>query len=171
MKRTIGTRGLAALVGSIVALVVLAAGTSGATVTTSRATVTSTGAVTRTFSFIGKANSKTMNMVNIDSFLINARCDSRGNPVIFAFSSASNADLFGRIFDGLGRIHIIKSSSFTKKTMGLSLSTSSGDFDSTGTVLFETSSGKVVTVNYAFDNSTTLAKLNVCTVYGSVIAT
>jgi hypothetical protein len=33
------------------------------------------------------------------------------------------------------------------------------------------SATKVVTINYAFDNATTLAKLNVCTVYGSVIAT
>jgi hypothetical protein len=52
----------------------------------------------------------------------------------------------------------------------MQLSTNSGDFDATGTVLFETSNGKVVTVNYAFDNSTTLSKQNVCTVYGSVIA-
>jgi hypothetical protein len=163
MKRIIGTRGLPALIVSIIALVVLAAGTSSATVTT--------GPVTKTFSFIGKANSKTTTLVNVDSLLINARCDSRGNPVIFAFSSASNADLFGRMFDGLGRLHIIRDSSFTKKTKGLSLSTTTGDFDSTGTVMFEVSNGKVVTVNYAFDNSTTLAKLNVCTVYGSVIAT
>jgi hypothetical protein len=71
----------------------------------------------------------------------------------------------------LGRIHIVKNSSFTNKGNGVSLSTSSGDYDATGTVLFETSAGKVVTVNYAFDNSTTLTRMNVCTVYGSLIAT
>ncbi len=163
MKRITGTRGLAALIVSIIALVLLAAGTSTATVTT--------GAVTRTFSFIGKANSKTLTLVNIDSLLINARCDARGNPVIFAFSSSSNADLFGRLFDGLGRIHIIRNSSFTNKLTGVSLTPTTGDFDSTGMVLFETSTGNVVTVNYALDNSTTLGKLNVCTVYGSVVAT
>ena len=163
MKRITATRGLAALIVAIIALVVLAAGTSTANVTT--------GAVTRTFSFIGKANSKTATVVNIDSLLINARCDARGNPVVFAFSSSTNADLFGRLFDGLGRIHIIKNSSFTNKLKGVSLTPASGDFDSTGIVLFETSTGAVVSVNYALDNSTTLGKLSVCTVYGTVVAT
>jgi hypothetical protein len=163
MKRIIGTRGVAALIVSLIALFVLTAGTASATA--------ATGAVAKTFSFIGKANSKTMTVVNIDSLLINARCNSQGAPVIFAFSSASNADLFGRVFDGLGRLHIIKNSSFTKQTKGVSLSTTSGDFDSTGTVMFETFNGNVVTVNYAFDNSTTLGKRSVCTVYGSLIAT
>ena len=88
---------------------------------------------------------------------------------IFAFSSASSADLFGRIFDGLGRLHVVKNSWLTRASKGVQLSTNSGDFDATGTVLFETSNGKVVTVNYA-DDSTTLSKQNVCTVYGSVIA-
>jgi hypothetical protein len=170
MKRLIGARGLAGLIVSIIALVVLAAGTSSARVTAY--TSAAAGPVTKTFSFIGKPGSRTSTVVNIDSLLINARCSSNGSPVIFAFSSATSADLFGRIFDGLGRLHIIKNSSFTKKDVpkGLSLSTSSGDFDSTGTVLFEMSDGKVVTINYAFDNSTTLSKMNVCTVYGSLIA-
>ena len=66
-----------------------------------------------------------------------------------------NADLFGRVFDRLGRMHIIKNSSFTSKSKGVSLTPATGDFDTTGTVLFETSDGKVVTVNYALDNSTT----------------
>ncbi len=162
MKQIVRKRGLAASIAA--AAVVLGAGTSSAAAVTA-------GPVTQTFSFIGKPNGKTVTVLNIDSLLINARCDSRGNPVIFAFSSASGADLFGRIFDGLGRLHSVKNSAFTTKSRGVSLSTSSGDFDATGTVLFETSAGKVVTVNYAFDNSTTLAKMNVCTVYGSLIAT
>lgn len=162
MKRRIKTRGLAALVVSIFALAALAAGTSSAQ---------TSSAVTRTFSFIAKPNSKTVTVVNIDSLLINARCDAKGSPVVFGFSSASSADLFGRLFDGLGRIHIIKNSAFTSKSKGISLSPSSGDFDSTATLLFETFSGKVVTVNYALDNATTLNRTNVCTVYGSFIAT
>jgi hypothetical protein len=39
-----------------------------------------------------------------------------------------------------------------------------------GCLGLEVSDGKVVTVSYAFDNSTTLAKQNVCTVYGSFVA-
>lgn len=163
MKRTIEKRGVAALIVSITALAVLPAAPSAA--------ATTTNAVTRTFSFIGKRNSKTVTLVNINSLLINARCSANGSPVIFGFSSATNADLFGRIFDGRGRIHIIRASAFTNKTQGVALSPSSGDFDSTGTILFETSSGKVVTVSIAFDNSTTLNKLDVCTVYGSFVAT
>ena len=177
MKRSIGTRSLAALAVSVIALVLAAAGTSGATppraqvTTAAGGTVSVSSAVTRTFSFIGKPNSKAMTVVNIDGLLINARCNGNGSPIIFAFSSANNADLFGRIFDGQGRIHIVKNSAFTKTSKGVALYPSSGDYDSTGTVLFEQSNGKVVTVNYAFDNATTLNKTNVCTVYGSYIAT
>ena len=163
MKRNIGKRALAALIVATAGPAVLAAGTSSAAKNAS--------AVTTTFSFIGKANSKTQTVVSINSLVINARCGAKGSPVVFAFSSASNADLFGRLFDGLGRIHIIKNSSFTSKSKGVSLTPSSGDFDTTGTVLFETSTGKVVTINFALDNSSTLNKLNVCTVFGSLVAT
>jgi hypothetical protein len=162
MKWKASASGCAALIVSIAAVLALTAGTSRANVTTN--------AVTKTFSFIGKPNSSTTTLVNVDSLLINARCDPSGKPVIFAFTSATSADLFGRIFDGLGRLHIVKNSSFTKTSKGVQLSTNSGDFDATGTLLFETSTGKVVTVSYAFDNSTTLSKQNVCTVYGSLIA-
>jgi hypothetical protein len=163
MKRHITIRRLAAVATSIAAAAALGAGTASADV--------SANAVSRTFSFIAKPNSKTTTLVNIDSLLVNARCDSTGKPVIFAFSSASSADIFGRIFDGNGRVHILKNSSFTSQSKGIQLSTTSGDYDATGTLLFETSTGKVVTVNLAFDNSTTLSKQNVCTVYGSMIAT
>jgi hypothetical protein len=162
MKPITRTHVLAAAAVAVTALAALPAGTSAAT---------TANAVTKTFSFIGKANSSTQTLVNVDGLLINARCDSRGNPIVFGFSSSTNADLFGRLFDGLGRIHIIKNSSFTSKLKGLALYPSSGDYDTTGIVLFETSAGKVVTVNFALDNSTTLGKLNVCTVYGSYIAT
>ncbi len=127
--------------------------------------------MTRTFSFISAPAGKAKTLFSLDGLLVNARCDGRGSPIIYAFSSSTAADLFGHVFDGLGRTHIIKDSSFVKGTGGDLLSTTSGDYDASGVVLFETSAGKVVTVNYAFDNSTTLAKRNVCTVYGSAIAT
>jgi PKD repeat protein len=160
MKRIIGKYSLVAVVTSSVLLV----GNVGA------AGAITSNPVTKTFSFIGKLNSKTSTIVNIDSLVINARCSSSGSPLIFAFSGAQKADLFGRFFDGLGRLHIVKNSSFVKGTSGVALYPSSNDFDATGAVLFEVSDGTVVTVNYAFDNSTTLAKQNVCTVYGSYVA-
>jgi hypothetical protein len=170
MKRVFGVRGTAALIVSIIALVALAAGSSlGATAPKAR--TAAGGPATRTFSYIAGPGSKTKNVVNADGLTINARCGTKGTPVIFAFSFAKSADLFGRTFDGLGRIHIIKNSAFNSGGKGVALSTSSGDFDSTATVLFETSTGKVVTVQMAFDNATTLSKRNVCTVYGSSVAT
>ena len=163
MKYFIGSRRRLGLIAPITALVLLTAGTSSASVTT--------GPVTKTFSFIGRPGSKTSTIVNINKLLINARCNAQGNPVVFAFSSAANADIFGRAFDGLGRLHIIRNSSFTKRaSKGVLISPTTGDFDTTGIVMFETSAGQVVTVNYTVDDATTLAKLNVCTVYGSYIA-
>lgn len=161
MRRTVRISARTALIASTIALAVPAAGS---------ARLMATGAATRTFSFIGRANSKTSTVVSFNGLVINARCNSRGNPIIFAFSSATNADLFGRMFDGLGRVYIIKNSAFTKNSKGVFLSPSAADYDSTGSVLFENSAGAVVTVAYAFDNSTTLARLNVCTVYGSIVA-
>ena len=161
MRRAIGAR-VSVSIMSVVAMALLTVGTSSAS---------AAGPVTKSFSFIGTANSKTQTVFNLDDLLINARCNAAGEPVIFAFSASNNADLFGRAYDGFGRLHIIKDSSFVKGTGGDRLSTTSGDFDGTGTVLFETYAGKVVTLDYAFDNSTTLAKRNVCTVYGSAIAT
>ena len=127
------------------------------------------GPVTRTFSFIGAPGSKTATIVSIDGLTINARCGTAGQPVIFAFSGVAKADILGRIFDGLGRLHIIHNTSFGPN-VSVALSTTSGDFDASGSVLFETSTGKVVTVSYGFDNSTTLGKQNACTVFGSAVA-
>ncbi len=161
MKRFVLAR-FGASILSVMALALLVAGTSSAS---------AAAPVTRTFSFVSGPGSKTKTLFNLDGMLVNARCTASGSPIIYAFSSSHNADLFGHVFDGLGRTHIIKDSSFVKGTGGDLLSTTSGDFDASGVVLFETYAGKVVTVNYAFDNSTTLAKRNVCTVYGSAIAT
>ena len=109
-------------------------------------------------------------MLNIDGLLVNARCDNHGSPVMFAFSSASAGDLLGHVFDGQGRVHVIHNTSFSKSSKGVQISPTSSDFDASGMVAFEASNGKVVTVNYAVDNATTLNKQNVCTGYGSYVA-
>jgi hypothetical protein len=164
-------RRLAALGATAGALLALNAGTAGAAPLVHAVGASSPSAVTKTFSYIAKPSSKTLTLVNIDSLLINGRCDASGRPVVFAFSSAPRADIFAHIFDGYGRVHIVKNTSFTNKTKGTQLSPSSGDFDASGSVLFETTTGSVVTVNIAFDNSTTLVGQKLCTIFGSVIAT
>ncbi len=180
MKRLMGTRSLAPLIVSVGAVVVLASGTSNASVKSSDAKVRvkvatltiGSGPISKTFAFIGRGGSRTTTLFNLDTLLVNARCDTGGNPVVFAFTSATNGDIFGRMFDGFGRLHIIKNSAFTKRSRGVNLAPIvNGDYNSSGTVMFENSSGKSVTVNYAFDNRTTLNHLQVCTVWGSVVAT
>ena len=163
MQHIISTRRMAALTLTVAAMVAI----GGESAVAAPAT-----AVTRTFSFIGKPNSKTVTLINnVDSLVINARCTSNGSPLVFAFSRAPAADIFARVFDGSGRVHVLKNTSFTNKTNGIQLSPTNNDFDSTGSVLFETFTGQVVTVNIAFDNSTTLVKRSLCTVFGSYIAT
>jgi len=163
MQHIISTRRMAALTLTVAAMVAI----GGESAVAAPAT-----AVTRTFSFIGKPNSKTVTLINnVDSLVINARCTSNGSPLVFAVSRAPAADIFARVFDGSGRVHVLKNTSFTNKTNGIQLSPTNNDFDSTGSVLFETFTSQVVTVNIAFDNSTTLVKRNVCTVFGSYIAT
>jgi hypothetical protein len=160
MKRITRRHGALALIVSIAGLGAAGAGSASAA-----------SAVVRTFSFIGKPSSGGGKViVNIDGLVLNARCNSSGEPVIFAFSN-TDADLFGRAFDGYGRLSSIKQSAFVKGNPGVLLSVHSGDFDASGNVVYETVAGKVVSVNYAFDNSTTLARRNLCTVYGSFIAT
>jgi hypothetical protein len=177
MKRSMRRRGVIALTVSTVAMGAPAAAMAGAhsdhtTVKTRvhAATVKgSAGPVTRTFSFIGPSGSETDNVVSIDGLTINARCGTSGQPVIFAFSSVAGSDILGRIFDGLGRLHSVHNTSFGPG-VSVGLSTTSGDFDASGSVLFETPTGKVVAVSYGFDNATTLGKQKVCTVFGSAIA-
>ncbi len=177
MKLLMRGRGIAALVVSMLAVGVAGAGTASASsehatvkTTVHRAIVKgSAGPVTRTFSFIGPRGSKTANIVSIDGLTINARCGTAGQPVIFAFTSVARTDILGRIFDGLGRLHVIRNTSFGPN-VSVALSTTSGDFDASGSVLFETPTGKVVTVSYGFDNATTLGRQNVCTIFGSTSA-
>lgn len=134
------------------------------------APATAAAATTKTFSFIGKPGSRTVTLVNANSLLINARCNTRGQPVVFGFTSAPAADVFARVFDGVGRIHFLKNTSFNRRSKGIQLSPNSADFDTTATLLFEASNGDVVTVNLAMDNSTTLSRQNLCTVFGSMVA-
>jgi hypothetical protein len=172
MNGIIRRRGWAALIASAAVLAAVGVGTASASFSSSsNGSVNITNGVTKSFAFIGKNNSKTVNVVNIDKLTINARCNGSGSPIVFAFSSATNGDLFGRVFDGHGRLQIVHNSSFSKGNPGVRLNPTSNDFDSTGTVVYENSSGQAVTVNIAMDNATTLNKLNVCTVYGSVVAT
>lgn len=129
------------------------------------------GAVTRTFSFIASPNGKAGKaIVNINGLLMNARCDASGRPIVFAFSSANAADLFGRVFDGAGRVNVVHNTVFNRTNRGVLVSPSRNDFNSTGSLLFENVNGRVVTVNIAMDNSTTLDGRRVCTVFGSWIA-
>jgi hypothetical protein len=163
MKRNVGKGGLAALIVSVIAVVIAAVGTSSADVEAgsgtkvlTRASTAAAGPTTKTFSFIGKPGGKTSPaLINVDGFSMNARCSKTGTPIIFAFSSARVADLLGRVFDGLGRFHLIHNTSFTNKTKGMSVSTSSGDFDSTGTLLFEAQQGKTAKTVRSTMRSTT----------------
>ncbi len=130
-------------------------------------------AVTRTFSFIGEAELQDRDRCSttFDGLVINARCTrtarrscsrSPGRPPPTSSPGCSTEPV---------GCTSMKNTSFTNKTKGIQLSPSNNDFDSTGSVLFETLTGQVVTVNIAFDNSTTLVRRNLCTVFGSYIAT
>ncbi len=147
-------------------------GTSGAAARPRavRVGVISPTSVTRAFSFYASPNSRTQTLFNIDGLLLNARCSAGGSPIVFAFSSGAGGDLLGRVFDGLGRVHVIHNTSFDKRSRGVQLNPSSNDFDATGTVLYEDISSRVVQATFAADNSTTLNGRNVCTVYGTFIA-
>ena len=152
----------------------LAAGALGLTASTTAAATShlkvSSTAVTRAFSFFAAPNSKTQTLFNANGLLLNARCTSAGAPIVFAFSSGAGGDLLGRIFDGADRIHAIHNTSFDKRSKGVQINPSSNDFDSTGTLLYEDIGSRVVTVNIAMDNATTLGGRRVCTVYGSYVA-
>jgi hypothetical protein len=155
-------RGLGALIVSIIAVVAAVVGTAGA--------ANSSGPLTKTFSFISTTNNHTTTLLSADGLTVNARCDPQNAPVIFAFTSAFNADLLGHVVDGSGRLHAIANDSFNRFGKGVSLAPNiTGDRDASGTLTYETFAGKVVTVTYAFDNSPTLGGKKVCTVYGSYV--
>jgi len=87
-------RGLGALVVSIIAVVAALVGNAGA--------AGSSAPVTKTFSFINTTNNKTTTLFSADGLIVNARCDPQNAPVIFAFTSAFNANLLGHVIDGSG---------------------------------------------------------------------
>ena len=162
MRKLINTRGLGALIVSAIAVaaaVVSSAGAAG-----------SSGPQTKTFNFINTTNNQTTTLFNADGLTVNARCDTNNAPVIFAFTSAFNANLLGHVIDGSGHLHVIAVDNFNKFGKGVSLAPNIvGDRDASGTLVYETFAGKVVSVTYAFDNSPTLGNKKVCTVYGSYV--
>jgi|SRR3981081_324944 hypothetical protein len=162
MRKLMSTRGLGALIVSIIAVVAAVVGTAGA--------ANSSGPVTKTFNFINTTNNKTTTLFTADGLSVNARCDPLNAPVIFAFTSAFNANLLGHVIDGSGRLHLIANDAFNRFGKGVSLAPNiAGDRDASGTLVYETFAGKVVSVTYAFDNSPTLGGKKVCTVYGSYV--
>ena len=157
------TRGLGALIVSVIAVAAAVVGNAGA--------AGSSGPQTKTFNFVNTTNNKTTTLFSADGLTVNARCDTNNAPVIFAFTSAFNADLLGHVIDGAGRLHLITADNFSKFGKGVSLAPNIvGDRDASGTLVYETFAGKVVTVTYGFDNSPTLNGKKVCTVYGSYVA-
>ena len=166
MRRMLRSRAMVASIAAFGAVAAVAAGPESASVTKNPST--------KTFSVIAKNGQKAKVAVNVDGLTINARCgtgSAAGTPVVFAFSGVPAGDLLGHMFDGAGRTHIIHNTQFNKGTNGVRLTPTSSDFDGSGVVAFESSKGVVVTVTYAFDNATTLNKQNVCTFYGSYVAT
>ena len=166
MRRMLRSRAMVASIAAFGAVAAVVAGPAAASVTKNPST--------KTFSVIAKNGQKAKVAVNVDGLTINARCgtgSAAGTPVVFAFSGVPAGDLLGHMFDGAGRTHIIHNTQFNKGTNGVRLTPTSSDFDGSGVVAFESSKGVVVTVTYAFDNATTLNKQNVCTFYGSYVAT
>ena len=162
MRKLKNTRGLGALIVAIIAVAIAVVGSAGA--------ANSSGTLTKAFNFTSTTNNKTTTLFNADGLTVNARCDVNNAPVIFAFTSAFNADLFGHVIDGNGRVHVIANDTFSKFGKGVSLAPNiTGDRDASGVLDYETFAGKVVTVNYGFDNSPTLGNKKVCTVYGTYV--
>jgi hypothetical protein len=163
VRKLKNARGLGALIVVIVAVAAVLVGNAGAG--------TTSGALTKGFNFTSTTNNKTTTLFSADGLTVNVRCDPQNAPVIFAFTSAFNADLLGHVVDGSGRIHVIANDSFNKFGKGVSLAPNVvGDRDASGTLTYETFAGKVVTVTYGFDNSPTLGGKQVCTVYGSYVS-
>jgi len=123
-----------------------------------------------TFAFRGTPGSSMRTLLNIDGLTIRARCDSAGKPRISATTSATNADLFGHVVTGSSKVHAIADDAFHAGVTDSLVAGAAGDPDASGSVQYEVSSGKLVSVNYSFDNSRTLNGINVCTVYGSALS-
>ena len=163
MSKLKNTRGLGALVVSIIAVIAAVVGNAAA--------AGSSGPVTKTFNFTSTTNNNTTTLFSADGLTVNARCDPQNAPVIFAFTSAFNSDLLGHVIDGAGHVHLIANDSFNKFGKGVSLAPNiTGDRDASGTLVYSTFAGKVVSVTYAFDNSPTFGGKKVCTVYGTYVA-
>ena len=123
-----------------------------------------------TFAFQGGKGSALRTLLNVNGLTIRARCNSAGSPQITATTSSNNADLFGHVITGHGRVHAIADDAFHKGVTANLVAGVTGDPDASGSVQYQIGSGKLVTVNYSFDNARTLNGTNVCTVYGSSLS-
>lgn len=123
-----------------------------------------------TFAFQASKGSSFRTLLSINGLTIRARCTSAGSPQISATTSSNNADLFGHVITGGGRVHAIADDAFHKGVTHNLVAGVTGDTDASGSVQYQIGSGKLVTVNYAFDNARTLNGTNVCTVYGSSLS-
>jgi hypothetical protein len=167
MHRFIGRSSSAALVVSVIALI---AALQGPALAAHQAAAKDQKIHVVAFSFQGQPGASARTLLGVDGLTIRARCDSKGSPVITATTSATNADLLGRVIDGAGKVHAIADDAFHGGSSDDLVAGVKGDADASGTVEYETAQGKVVTVSYAFDNAPTLKGKNVCTVYGTSIS-
>lgn len=162
-------RGTPALVVAVIALVAAVGGTALAGPVGQLAAKHPTVAA---FSFKCHAIGPDHTLLSVDGLRITARCDGSTKPVITATTSSSHADLLGRVVNRAGKVKSIADDAFTTTsrddlTAGIG---SAADSDGSGTVSYERADGKVVTVNYSFDNSPTLGGEDVCTVFGTAIS-
>lgn len=123
-----------------------------------------------TFAFQGTPGSSERTLLNVNGLTLKARCDSHGSAHISATTSGTNADLFGHVITGSGRVHAIADDAFHKGVTQNLVAGVTGDPDASGTVEYQVAPSKLVTVNYSFDNSRTLNGMKVCTVYGSALS-
>lgn len=156
----------------VVAMIALVAAVGGTALAGPVGQLAAKGPKVAGLSFKSGANSAKRTLLNVDGLRITTSCNASTKPVITATTSASHADLLGRVVTAKGKVKGIGDDMFTTMssddlTAGVG---SAADSDGSGTVSYERDGGKVVTVNYAFDNKPTLAGENVCTVFGTAIS-
>ncbi len=170
MKRLISGRRTPALVVALGALVVATAGSAlGAGYSTVAHQAKKSDSVA-SLSFTARPHSSTVKLLNVDGLTIKTSCSSAGEAVIRATTSSTNADLIGHVIDSKGVGHAIADDAFHRGVTDDLTATVGGDQDASGNAVYETAAGKVVSLTYAFDNSSTLNGKNVCTVYGTAIS-
>jgi hypothetical protein len=129
------------------------------------------GQTVTTMFFKGTASSGPQTVLNnVNGLTITASCDSSGDVLANASTTASNADLLGNVVD------LSTGADFPLSIDYFSSGTPEGLLGPLHTVPAEghteyaTDAGKVVTLNYASENSPTLNGESVCVFYGTAIA-